>query len=56
MAREAAAAAHWLHGLESLSYGKFGWIIDLEGRKVELWEPPDTDDPFGGREETKRNE
>ena len=23
-----------------------GWIIDPEGRKIELWEPPDVDDPF----------
>ena len=21
-------------------YGKFGWLIDPEGNKVELWEPP----------------
>lgn len=21
-------------------FGKFGWVIDPEGRKVELWEPP----------------
>lgn len=21
-------------------YGKFGWVLDLEGNKVELWEPP----------------
>jgi predicted enzyme related to lactoylglutathione lyase len=21
-------------------YGKFGWILDPEGNKVELWEPP----------------
>jgi predicted enzyme related to lactoylglutathione lyase len=21
-------------------YGKFGWVIDPEGNKVELWEPP----------------
>lgn len=21
-------------------YGKFGWIMDPEGHKVELWEPP----------------
>jgi hypothetical protein len=20
--------------------GKFGWVIDPEGNKVELWEPP----------------
>ena len=23
------------------SYGKFGWILDPEGNKVELWEPID---------------
>ena len=22
------------------SYGRFGWIMDLEGNKIELWEPP----------------
>ena len=21
-------------------YGKFGWIMDPEGNKIELWEPP----------------
>jgi predicted enzyme related to lactoylglutathione lyase len=21
-------------------YGKFGWVIDPEGHKVELWQPP----------------
>jgi predicted enzyme related to lactoylglutathione lyase len=21
-------------------YGKFGWILDSEGNKIELWEPP----------------
>jgi predicted enzyme related to lactoylglutathione lyase len=21
-------------------YGKFGWVLDLEGNKIELWEPP----------------
>lgn len=21
-------------------YGKFGWVMDLEGNKVELWQPP----------------
>jgi hypothetical protein len=26
---------------------KFGWIIDPDGNKIELWEPPDVDDPFG---------
>lgn len=27
--------------IESYDYGKFGWIIDLEGNKIELWEPID---------------
>ena len=22
-------------------YGKFGWVIDPEGNKIELWQPPD---------------
>ncbi len=25
---------------EDADYGKFGWIMDLEGNKIELWEPP----------------
>jgi predicted enzyme related to lactoylglutathione lyase len=24
---------------ESYDFGKFGWITDLEGNRVELWEP-----------------
>jgi len=26
---------------EDGDYGKFGWILDLEGNKIELWEPVD---------------
>lgn len=26
---------------ESADYGKFGWIIDPEGNRVELWQPAD---------------
>lgn len=26
---------------ESAAYGSFGWVIDPEGNKVELWQPPD---------------
>lgn len=26
--------------VEELEYGKFGWFIDPDGNKVELWEPP----------------
>jgi len=27
--------------IEEFSYGKFGWIMDPEGNKIELWEPKD---------------
>lgn len=31
--------------MQEFEYGKFGWIMDPEGRKLELWEP--VDDKFG---------
>ena len=27
--------------MEIYDYGKFGWILDPEGNKIELWEPND---------------
>lgn len=27
---------------ETYDYGKFAWILDIDGRKVELWEPIDS--------------
>lgn len=27
--------------IEEYEYGKFGWIMDPEGNKIELWEPVD---------------
>ena len=30
-----------LDEFDESEYGKFGWVIDPEGNKVELWEPPD---------------
>lgn len=27
--------------METYDYGKFGWILDPEGNKIELWEPID---------------
>ena len=27
--------------VEEAPYGKFGWILDPEGNKIELWEPKD---------------
>ncbi|HMK97506.1 MAG TPA: VOC family protein [Acidimicrobiales bacterium] len=29
-----------LDRFDESEYGKFGWVIDPEGNKVELWEPP----------------
>lgn len=31
-------------GVEEFEYGKFAWIMDPEGNKIELWEPVDA--PF----------
>lgn len=27
--------------VEEHEYGRFGWITDPEGRRIELWEPPE---------------
>ena len=26
--------------VEDTEYGKFGWVIDPDGNKIELWQPP----------------
>ncbi len=31
--------------METFEYGKFGWILNPEGHKIELWEP--NNDEFG---------
>ena len=31
---------HVLEQTDDSEYGKFGWVIDPEGNKVELWQPP----------------
>ena len=31
---------HVIDRTERSEFGKFGWVIDPEGNKVELWEPP----------------
>jgi len=40
-----------LDEIEELEFGKFVHILDLEGNKIELWEPNDTeyDKIVGGR-------
>ena len=30
-----------LEKTDDSEYGKFGWVVDPEGNKVELWQPPD---------------
>lgn len=37
---------HVVDEVQELPNGRFGWIIDPDGNKIELWEPPDVDDPF----------
>ena len=27
--------------VEDSDFGRFGWVIDPEGNRIELWEPPD---------------
>lgn len=34
-----ADGVHVLEKTEEHDYGKFAWIIDVEGNKIELWEP-----------------
>ncbi|HET6845677.1 MAG TPA: VOC family protein, partial [Anaerolineales bacterium] len=29
-----------LNKTDDSEYGKFGWVMDPEGNKVELWQPP----------------
>src|SRR5262249_39549603 len=31
---------HVLEKVDESEYGKFGWVMDPEGNKVELWQPP----------------
>jgi predicted enzyme related to lactoylglutathione lyase len=33
-------ACNVLDKIDESEYGKFAWVIDPEGNKVELWEPP----------------
>ena len=34
-----AAGCNVLDKFDDSEYGKFGWVIDAEGNKVQLWEP-----------------
>jgi predicted enzyme related to lactoylglutathione lyase len=35
----AAGGAQVVGGIEQYDYGRFGWFIDPDGNKVELWQP-----------------
>ena len=35
-----AEGCNVLDDVDESDFGKFGWVIDPEGNKVELWEPP----------------
>jgi predicted enzyme related to lactoylglutathione lyase len=35
-----AEGCNVLDKMDDSEYGKFGWVVDPEGNKVELWEPP----------------
>jgi predicted enzyme related to lactoylglutathione lyase len=35
-----AAGAEVDAKVQEESYGKFGWVMDPEGNRIELWEPP----------------
>ncbi len=35
-----AEGCNVLDTIDESEYGKFAWVIDPEGNKVELWEPP----------------
>jgi predicted enzyme related to lactoylglutathione lyase len=34
-------ACNVLEKVDDAEYGKFGWVMDPEGNKVELWQPPE---------------
>lgn len=40
LARVDAAGGQVLKEREDHDYGRFGWIVDPDGNRVELWEPP----------------
>ncbi len=45
LARAEAAGAEIIGDIQHFSYGDFGWVMDPDGRKIELWQPapPDID-------------
>lgn len=44
LAQVEAAGGEVVGEVEEHEYGRFGWFLDPEGNKVELWEPPGSDE------------
>jgi predicted enzyme related to lactoylglutathione lyase len=40
LAQVARGGAEIVGNVEEFEYGRFGWFLDPDGNKVELWEPP----------------
>ena len=40
LARVKTGGGQVMQKIEEYDYGRFGWFIDPDGRKVELWQPP----------------
>lgn len=47
LAQARAAGAEVLENIEESDFGRFGWVVDPEGRRVELWEAPAGGEPDG---------
>jgi len=45
LARAGAGGAELVGGIEEYPFGRFGWFIDPEGIKVELWQLPLSGEP-----------
>ena len=43
LSQVAEGGAKVMEAREEEEFGRFGWFIDPEGNKVELWEPPEQD-------------
>jgi len=42
LANVAAGGAHVLPEREEQDFGRFGWFVDPDGNRVELWQPPES--------------
>ena len=42
LANVKASGAQVLPEREDYDYGRFGWVVDPDGNRLELWEPPET--------------